>query len=64
MYDPSICKQQNKYDSKIENWFRKGRKLCWKRRQWLLPAFSPFPIIYLKVVFLTVVQSQICEVKG
>ena len=39
--------------------FRLGRvkKHCGKRRKCMLPAFSPFPTMYSKVVFYGVVKS-------
>ena len=42
----SICRRQNKWDSKIEIWFRKGRKNCGKMRKCWLPAFSPFNAMF------------------
>ena len=36
----SICRRQNRCDSKIEISFGKGRKHCGKRRKCWLPAFS------------------------
>ena len=39
----SICRLQNKFDSKMEICFGKGRKHKWKRTKCCLPAFCPFP---------------------
>ena len=33
---------------KIETCFENGRKHCWKRKKCWLPAFSPFPAMFLK----------------
>ena len=48
----SICRRQNKCDWKIEICFGKGRKHCGKRRKCWLPAFSPFPTMFLKGFFI------------
>ena len=34
-----------------------------KSKQWL-PAFSPFPTMFFKAVFVRVAQSRHCVVKG
>ena len=39
------------------------RKHCGKWRKCWLPAFSPFPTIFPKCLFLKVVKSQDCMVK-
>ena len=44
--------------------FEKGRKHCGKRRKCWLPAFSPFPTMFSKVVSFRVVKSQDCVVRG
>ena len=41
---------------RVENIMEKRRK-CW------LPAFSPFPIMFLKYLFHRVLESQECVVK-
>ena len=38
----SICRRQNKYDSKIEICFGISGEHCGKRRKCCLPSFSPF----------------------
>ena len=40
-----------------------GRKHCWKRRRWWLPAFSPFPTMFSKGFFFRVVKSRDFAVK-
>ena len=45
-------------NEKIEICFGKGRKHCWKRRKCWLPAFSPFPTMFSKGIFLRVVKSR------
>ena len=49
---------------KIENGFGKCRKHCGKRRKCWLPAFSPFSTMFQKSLFLRVVKSWDCVVKG
>ena len=51
----SINRQQNISDSKIEIFVGKIRKYCGKIP---VPAFSPFPTMFSKVVCLKVVKSQ------
>ena len=60
----SICRQQNKCDSKTEICFGKGRKHCEKRRKCWLPAFFQFPIMFSKGYFLRVVKSRDWVVKS
>ena len=50
--------------SKIEVCFCKGRKYCGNRRKCWLPVFSPFLTMFLKCVFVSVVNNHDCEVKG
>ena len=59
----SICRQQNKCDSKVEICVGKGRKYYGKRKYWL-PAFSPIPLMFFKSLFVRVVKSRDCVVKG
>ena len=40
------------------NSFLKGRKDCGKGRKCWLPAFSPFPTMFSKVVYLRVVKIR------
>ena len=47
----SICRQQNKCDSKKGNLLGKDRKHCRKRRKCWLPAFSLFPTVFPKDSF-------------
>ena len=58
----SICKQQNKRNLKTAILFGKGRKHCGKRRKCWLPAFSPFPTMFSKGIFLKAVKSRNCFV--
>ena len=51
-------------NKKNEILFGKGRKHCGERRTCWLPAFSPFPTIFFKVIFHGVVKSRDCVVKG
>ena len=60
----NICRLQNKFDSKTEIYFGKGRKHCGKRRKSWLPAFSPFSSMSSKGFFLRFVISQDCVVKS
>ena len=60
----SICRLQNICDRKIEICFGKGRKHCGKRRKCWLPAFSPFPTMFLKGFFFNVVKSRNSIVKS
>ena len=54
-----FTKQQNFTFVQIESvCFEKGRKLCGKRRKCWLPAFSPFPTIFLKGLYLEVIKSR------
>ena len=59
----SICRRQNKCDSKTEICFGTGRKHCWKRRKCCLPAFSPFPTMFSKGYFPKVVKRWDCVYK-
>ena len=54
----SICRRKNKWDSKVEIWFEKNRKHFGERRKCCLPAFSPFPTLFSKGIFLRVVKSR------
>ena len=56
----SICRRQIECDRIIEIYFWKGRKHCGKRRKFWLPAFSPFPTMFSKGLFLKVVKSRDC----
>ena len=60
----SICRRQNKCDSKLEICFGKEKKHCGKRRKFWLPAFSPFPTMFSKAFFSRYVKSQHCVVKS
>ena len=60
----SICRQQNKCDSKTDTGFGRGRKHRGNRRKCRLPAFSPFPTMFSKGYFLEVVKSRDCVVKS
>ena len=40
-----------------------GRKHCGKRRKCWLPAFSPFPTMFVKGHFISVVKIRDCVVK-
>ena len=40
-----------------------SRKHCGKRRKCWLPVFSPFPTVFSKAAFFTVVKSQDCALK-
>ena len=60
----ALCRPQFKCVSKIEICFGKGRKHCGKRRKCWLPAFSPFPTMFSKGLFLRVVKSRDCVVKS
>ena len=42
----------------------KGGKPCGKRRKCWLPAFYPFPIMFLNGSFFRVIKSQYCVVKS
>ena len=48
----STCRRQNKPDSKVEVCYGMSRKYCGKRRKCWMPAFSPFPTLSSKGVFL------------
>ena len=41
----------------------KSRKQCRKRRKCWLPAFSPFPTMFSRGLFIRVVKSKACVVK-
>ena len=60
----SIYSQKNKCYLKREIHFGIGRKHCGKRRKCWLPAFSPFPTMFLKGFVVRVVKSRDCVVKG
>ena len=60
----SICRRQNKCDSKIEVCHGMRRKHCGKRRKCWWPAFSPFPTMFSKAFSFRVVKSRDCVVKG
>ena len=51
-------------DKMIEIFLWKGRKHCGKRRKWWLPAFSPFPTMFLKAFLYRVVESLDCVLKS
>ena len=59
----SNCRLHNKCEAKFEICVWKGIKHCGNRRKCWLPAFSPFPSMFLKG-FLKVVKSMECVVKG
>ena len=44
----STCRQQNQFDSKIENCFQQVRKHCGKKKKCWIPAFSPFSHCFQK----------------
>ena len=46
------CRPHNKSGSNIEIHLWQGRKHCWKRRKCWLPAFSPFPTMFSKVLLI------------
>ena len=61
----SICRRQNKCDQQIiEISVGKGGKHSEKRRKCWLPAFSPFPTMFSKGLFPSVVKSRDCVVKS
>ena len=60
----SITIQQVKSDSNITIFVGKSGKHCGERRKCWLPAFSPFPKMFSKVVYLRVVKSWHCMVKS
>ena len=57
-------RMENIVGKEIEIWFEKGRKHCGKRRKCWLPAFSPFPMMFSKDLFLRVVKSPYGIVKS
>ena len=60
----SICRRQNKCNLKTEILTGMAGKHCGKWRKCWLPAFSPFPTMFSKSLFLRVVNSRDCVVKG
>ena len=60
----SICRRQDKCDSKIKKCFAKGRKHFGKRRKCRLPKFSPFPKMFSKAFFFRVVKCRDCVAKS
>ena len=54
----------NKCDSKFEVCYGMSRKHCGKRRKCWLPAFPPFPSMFLKAFYNRVVKSRDCVVKS
>ena len=48
--------------TKIEICFVKGRKHYGTRKKCWLPAFSPFPLMFLKGLSIKVVKRQDCVV--
>ena len=60
----SFCRQQNRCNPKIEICFEKGRKYCGKKRKYWLPAFSLFPTMFSRTVFLRIVKSRDCVVES
>ena len=60
----SICRQQNKCNSRIEILLKLGRKHCGKRRKCWFPAFSPFSTMFSKGFFFRVIKCLDCVVKG
>ena len=59
----SICRRQNKCDSKIKICRGKSRKHCGKRRKCWLPAFSPFATMFSKGFFLKVIKRRDSVIK-
>ena len=41
----------------------RNEKILKKRKAAWLPAFSPFPTMFSKVLFLSVIQTRDCEAK-
>ena len=60
----SICRWQIKCYSKCWSCLSKNRNHCGKRRKCWLPAFSSFPTMFSKGLFLQCVISRHCVVKG
>ena len=56
----NFCKRQNKCDLTTEICFGKGRIHCGNRRKCWLPAFSPFPKMFLNGLSYKVVKSCDC----
>ena len=48
----------------MEIWFVMGGKHCGKRRKCWLAAFSPFPTMFSKGFFPSVIKSRDCMVKS
>ena len=55
---------QNNIDLCNRFCFGNSRKHCGKRRKWWLPAFSPFPTMFSKGLFVRVIKSRDCVVKS
>ena len=51
----AFAQRQDKHDKKIEICFCEGGKHCGKRRKCCLEAFSPFPALFSKGIFLRTV---------
>ena len=60
----SICRRQNKCDSKIEVCYGRSRKNCEKRRKCWLPAFSPFCSMISKAYYFMAVECRDCVLKS
>ena len=60
----ALADDKIKVTKKTDICFGKGKKQCGKRRNCWLPAFSPFPTLFLKGYFLRVVKSRDCVVKS
>ena len=59
----SICRRQFIWSSNDDLCLWLGRTHCGKRKKCWFPAFSPFPTMFSKTLFLSVVKSD-CVVKG
>ena len=44
--------------------FDRAENIVEKEEKWWLPAFSPFPTMFFKGVFLKVINRQDCVVKS
>ena len=55
-----VAKMANFVCDRVETW----KKHCGKRRKCWLTAFSPFPTMFSKSLFLRVIKSQDCVVKS
>ena len=61
----AFADEKNKCDEKLKFVLVNGRKHSGKRKkEWLPPAFSPFPTMFSKGFFVRVVKSQDCVVKS